>query len=64
MGTDVDEDETSETSETQKQIINKFHTTAVWNMDVRQGAVSHTYIHLPRCIQQESGVSIAAHAAR
>ena len=29
MGTDVDEDETSETSETQKQIINKLHATAV-----------------------------------
>ena len=62
-GLDVDDDKTSETSETPKQIINGLHTTAVkWKMDAQREAVTH----ILACLRtlQESGVGIAAHPAR
>ena len=46
--TDVDEDKTSGTSETPKQIYQQIarYGSIIWNMDVRQEAVTHTHICL------------------
>ena len=59
---DVDEDETSETSETPKQIIDELHTLRQYVEYGRSARSGHPHVCL--CIQQESGVSIAAHPAR